>query len=123
MKEMAHTPGPWIVPQSVADMPVKPGIERYEYVDCLVLYKGELLCRPWNCEHQVFDDEHRDDHFCDWDEVQAYRPLANDREAAMAAINGPQPCPVCSGDCSSANPPVASCPMSLPTQQTKEQGE
>ncbi|WP_198352363.1 hypothetical protein [Sphingomonas sp. MA1305] len=86
MKEMAHTPGEWIVPRSLADMPAKPGVYHYEYVDCLVLYKGELCLRPWNCEHQVFDDENRDDHFCDWDQVEAYRSLSGDLVAAKVAV-------------------------------------
>lgn len=76
----------WIVPKSLADMPAKPGFDRYEYVECLILYRGEVINRPWNCEHQVFDDEERDDHFCEWNEVQAYRSLAGERDAALAAV-------------------------------------
>lgn len=76
----------WIVPKGLADMPAKPGVERYEYVECLVLYKGRLLLRPWNCEHLVFDDEQHDDFFCDWSDVSAYRPLTEDRQLASAAV-------------------------------------
>lgn len=76
----------WIVPRTVGDMPAKPGIESYEYVECLVLYRGDLLLRPWNCEHQVFDDEHHDDFFCEWSEVSAYREVADERKDALAAV-------------------------------------
>lgn len=86
MSASAHTPGEWVAPKSVDDMPAKPGLERYEYVACLVLYRGEILMRPWNCEHQVFDDEHQDDFFCEWSDVSAYRSLAGEVEAARAAI-------------------------------------
>jgi hypothetical protein len=44
-------------------LPEKPGKERYEYVDCLIYYKGEVLKRPWNCEHLCWDDEQYDDFF------------------------------------------------------------
>ncbi len=76
----------WVVPKSAADMPAKPGVERYEYVECLVLYKGDLLLRPWNCEHLVFDDEHQDDFFCEWSDVSAYRVITDERADARAAI-------------------------------------
>lgn len=75
----------WIAPKSIADMPAKPGVARYEYVECLVLYKGDLLTRPWNCEHQVFDDEHRNDFFCEWDAVTAYRVIGHERGLALKA--------------------------------------
>ena len=42
----------WIKPKSIADMPKKPGLADYEYVECLILYKGDLLTRPWNCGHE-----------------------------------------------------------------------
>ena len=45
-------------------LPKKPGLRNYEYVDCLIVYKGEVLKRPWNCEHLCWDDEHYDDFFC-----------------------------------------------------------
>jgi hypothetical protein len=57
----------WYKPQD--QLPKKPGIESYEHVDCLILYKGQLLFRPWNCEHEVFDDEEGDDHFCNAEDV------------------------------------------------------
>ncbi len=50
-------------------MPEKPGKASYEYVDCLIVYKNEVLMRPWNCEHLCFDDEHYDDFFCGADEI------------------------------------------------------
>jgi len=52
----------WQDPKLV--LPKKPGLRDYEYVDCLILYKGEVLKRPWNCEHLCWDDEHYDDFFC-----------------------------------------------------------
>lgn len=72
----------WVFPKSIADMPVKPGKSAYEYVECLILRKGEMLCRPWNCEHQVFDDEAQDDFFCEWSEVTAYMDLTAIRALA-----------------------------------------
>lgn len=77
----------WVLPRTKTDMPKKPGKEAYEYVDCLVLYKGDVLCRPWNCEHEVFDDEAHDDHFCEWNEVTAYADLTSSIAAiALAAL-------------------------------------
>lgn len=72
----------WVFPKSIADMPVKPGKAAYEYVECLILRKGEILARPWNCEHQVFDDEAQDDFFCEWREVTAYMDLTAIRALA-----------------------------------------
>lgn len=69
----------WVYPKSRYDMPAKPGNANYEYVDCLILHRGDLLFRPWNCEHLVFDSEDYDDFFCEWSEIEAYqivqRPL------------------------------------------------
>lgn len=42
-------------------LPEKPGLKSYEYVDCLIYVKGEVLQRPWNCEHLCWDDAHYDD--------------------------------------------------------------
>ena len=42
-------------------LPEKPGVQSYEYVDCLILVKGDLKFRPWNCEHHCWDDEEYDD--------------------------------------------------------------
>ena len=44
-------------------LPEKPGKAKYEYVDCLIYFKGEILLRPWNCEHLCWDDEAHDDFF------------------------------------------------------------
>lgn len=65
----------WIEIKSKDDLPKKPGLKSYEYVECLIVYKGEVLYRPWNCEHECFDDEEHDDHFCNWEEVTHYMPL------------------------------------------------
>lgn len=76
----------WVFPKSIADMPVKPGKAAYEYVECLILRKGDMLCRPWNCEHQVFDDEAQDDFFCEWSEITAYMELTAIRALASDAL-------------------------------------
>ena len=81
----AAVAGVWIAPKTIDDMPAKPGLARYEYVESLILHKGELLSRPWNCEHKVFDDEEQDDYFCDWDAITAYRVIGHERDAAKSA--------------------------------------
>jgi len=43
------------------ELPKKPGIANYEYVDCVIFVNGEIKFRPWNCEHLCWDDEHYDD--------------------------------------------------------------
>ncbi len=63
----------WVKPQDA--LPTKPGKKSYEYVDCLIVHKGEIKMRPWNCEHLCFDDEHYDDFFCDASDVELWRPL------------------------------------------------
>lgn len=55
----------WVKINSMADLPKKPGLRSYEQVDCLIVYKGRVLHRMWNCEHEVWDDEDGDDYFCD----------------------------------------------------------
>lgn len=65
----------WVTPKSLTDMPEKPGKASYKYVECLVLHRGQIKLRPWNCEHLVFDDEEQDDHFCEWHEVSMYAVL------------------------------------------------
>lgn len=43
-------------------LPKKPGKYSYEHVDCLIrMEDGSVLRRPWNCEHEVWDDEDGDD--------------------------------------------------------------
>ena len=87
----------WVFPKSIADMPMKPGKAAYEYVECLILRKGEMLARPWNCEHQVFDDEAQDDFFCEWSEVTAYMDLTVIRTLASDPLldrHSPSPPPV-----------------------------
>lgn len=42
-------------------LPKKPGKASYEYVDCMILVKGELKFSPWNCEHECWDDSSYDD--------------------------------------------------------------
>jgi hypothetical protein len=54
----------WIRITSEEDLPKKPGLEPYEYVDCLIFHEGKVKKRPWNCEHRCFDDEDYDDFFC-----------------------------------------------------------
>jgi hypothetical protein len=56
-------------------LPEKPGKQNYEHVDCLIFYKGEILKRPWNCEHHVWDDEEYDDFFCGAKEPTHWMPL------------------------------------------------
>lgn len=55
--------------------PDKPGIERYEQIPCLIVRKGEILIRLWNCEHLVWDTEDGDDYFCGAEEVTHWMPL------------------------------------------------
>ena len=56
-------------------LPEKPGKANYEYVQCLIVYKGQMLKRPWNCEHLCWDDEEMDDHFCEPYEATHWMPL------------------------------------------------
>lgn len=53
----------WI--KTIDRLPTKPGKSSYEHVDCLIFYRGQILQRPWNCEHLCWDDEDYDDYFCD----------------------------------------------------------
>ena len=80
----ARLVGQWVFPKSINDMPKKPGKEAYEYVECLVMHKGDMIARPWNCEYQVFDDEAQDDFFCEWHEVTAYIDLTEARTTFAA---------------------------------------
>lgn len=57
--------------------PVKPGISSYEYVDCWIVKDGKVIARPWNCEHECFDDQEYDDWFCDIEDVSAWMPIVN----------------------------------------------
>lgn len=56
-------------------LPEKPGKVSYEYVECWIVYKGRVLQRPFNCEHQCFDDMERDDHFCEPHEADWWMPF------------------------------------------------
>ena len=56
-------------------LPEKPGKSHYEYVECLIVYKGDVIKRPWNCEHLCWDDEEHDDFFCDPKEPTHWMPL------------------------------------------------
>ena len=55
--------------------PDKPGKERYEQIPCLVVHRGEIMIRQWNCEHLVWDGEDGDDFFCRADAVTHWMPL------------------------------------------------
>lgn len=63
----------WI--RTIDRLPEKPGKARYEYVDCLIVLNGEVISRPWNCEHLCWDDEEKDDFFCDADKPTHWMPL------------------------------------------------
>lgn len=69
-----ETPPKW---NSTAEgiYPQKPNLSDYEYVDCLVVYHGEILMRPWNCEHLCWDREDRDDFFCKPNDVTHWMPV------------------------------------------------
>lgn len=47
------------------DLPKKPDKLDYEQIDCLIVHKGDILHRMWNCEHNVWDGDDGDDFFCD----------------------------------------------------------
>lgn len=72
MPETTQEPG-WI--RTIDRLPGKPGKKSYEYVDCLIFYRGDILIRPWNCEHHVWDDEEHDDFFCHPTEPTHWMPL------------------------------------------------
>lgn len=55
--------------------PDKPNITRYEQVPCLVVYKGVVSIKLWNCEHLVWDDEDGDDFFCNAQLISHWMPL------------------------------------------------
>jgi hypothetical protein len=56
-------------------LPIKPGKRSYEHVDCLVVFKGQVFARPWNCEHECWDDEDGDDHWAEALEVTHWMPI------------------------------------------------
>ena len=77
----AATAAAWEWKDPSVELPKKPGKQSYEYVDCLILKKtGDVLFRPWNCEHECFDDEGYDDFYCDASDVKLWcaivRPAA-----------------------------------------------
>ena len=55
--------------------PAKPGTSNYEYVDCWIVKDGKVIERPWNCEHECFDDQEYDDWFCNMEDVSAWMPI------------------------------------------------
>lgn len=55
--------------------PKRPGISSYEYVDCWIVKDGKVIERPWNCEHECFDDQEYDDWFCNMEDVTAWMPI------------------------------------------------
>jgi hypothetical protein len=50
---------------------------KWEHVPCLVIRKGQILIRPWNSEHLVWDDEDGDDFFCDASEISYWMLLSD----------------------------------------------
>ena len=64
---------PWI--RTTDRLPEKPGVADYEYVECVIFYKGEYLMRPWNCELLCWDNEARDGYFCLPTEPSHWMPL------------------------------------------------
>lgn len=54
----------WIKITSADDLPKKPGERDYEQIECLIMHKGAVKLRVWNCEHLVWDDEDGDDFYC-----------------------------------------------------------
>lgn len=64
---------PWIA--TTDRLPKKPGIVGYEHVDCLIVYNGSPMFRPWNCEHNCWDSEDYDDYFCDPTEPTHWMPF------------------------------------------------
>lgn len=55
--------------------PDKPGLRPYEQVPCLIVRKGEVLLRQWNCEHLIWDTEDGDDFFCNPGDVSHWMRL------------------------------------------------
>ena len=74
----------WIKINSVADLPVKPGLQDYEHIECLIYHNGDVKLRLWNCEHLVWDDEHGDDFYCLPTEPKAYMII--DRTGLVEAM-------------------------------------
>ena len=62
-------------------LPEKPGAKAYEYVWCIVFVCGEIRMLPWNCEHEVWDDEEMDDFKYHPKEVSHWMPLPAPPEA------------------------------------------
>ena len=55
--------------------PQKPGLQHYETIPCLVVFKGRVRILQWNCEHMCWDDEDGDDWFCNADAVTHWMAL------------------------------------------------
>jgi hypothetical protein len=56
-------------------LPQKPGVADYEHVWCLIVHKGEVIMRPWNCEHGCWDQEDGDDFQFEATEPSHWMPL------------------------------------------------
>lgn len=54
-------------------LPSKSGDD--DHVDCLIVLRGQVLLRPWNCHHECWDDAEGDDYFCDPTEPTYWMPL------------------------------------------------
>lgn len=48
--------------KTIDGLPKKPGKSSYEQIECLIMLpNGDVEISLWNCEHEVWDDEHGDD--------------------------------------------------------------
>jgi hypothetical protein len=83
-----YQPGKWI-PTKKKLYPDKPCMAKGENVPCLIVHKGQVLLRQWNCKHLVWDDEDGDDFFCKAEDVdywmlvpQAPLPISKEKRDA-----------------------------------------
>lgn len=76
--------------KTIDGLPKKPGKKNYEQIECLIMLpSGEIEISLWNCEHEVWDDEHGDDYRHDPCKPTHWMPLAPIR----AALGDAQPAP------------------------------